>query len=240
SFQDDRPLNGTMDNPTTVNTNNASNELIETDLPEGGTELFGYDTHHGVITTTQTTAISTTWRGSVNQLDASGELTGVVDGRGVSVNSSGVATLAANAGSYTRHLSYNTQGDQTSASTAPITTTLNGVTTASTPVTTTFGYDGDGDQTSVTSANGNTTTYGYTALGWTTGVTSTLNGVTTPQTITHDALGRVSGVQSGSSTQSFGYDGNGNLTQAVTNGSTTTYPYNNSIAPNEVQTVSTA
>ena len=105
------PLNGTRDNPTTVHKYNASNDLIETDLPEGGTQLFGYDTHHGVITTTQTTANATTWRGTVNQRDAFGELTGVVDGRGVSVSSSGVATLAANAGSYTRHMSYNTQGD---------------------------------------------------------------------------------------------------------------------------------
>jgi YD repeat-containing protein len=74
------PLNGTLDSPTTRHTYNASNDLIETDLPEGGTELFGYDTHHGVITTTQTTANATTWRGSVNQLDAFGDLTGVVDG----------------------------------------------------------------------------------------------------------------------------------------------------------------
>jgi Pretoxin HINT domain len=68
------PLNGTRDNPTTVHKYNASNDLIETDLPEGGRELFGYDTHHGVITTTQTTANATSWRGTVNQLDAYGEL----------------------------------------------------------------------------------------------------------------------------------------------------------------------
>jgi YD repeat-containing protein len=55
------PLNGTLDNPTTVHTYNASNDLIETDLPEGGTQLFGYDTHHGVITATETTANATTW-----------------------------------------------------------------------------------------------------------------------------------------------------------------------------------
>jgi YD repeat-containing protein len=49
----------------------------------------------------------------------------------------------------------------------------------------------------------------------------------------------VTGVQSGSTTQSFGYDSNGNLTQAATNGSTTTYGYNTSVTPNEVLTLAT-
>jgi RHS repeat-associated protein len=44
----------------------------------------------------------------------------------------------------------------------------------------------------------------------------------------------MTGVQSGSSRQNFVYDGNGNLTQAATNGITTTYSYNNSLTPNEV------
>src|SRR5205085_4000330 len=167
----------------------------------GGRQLFGYDTHHGVITTTQTTAISTTWRGTVNQLDANGELTGVVDGRGVSVSSSGVATLAANAGSYTRHLSYTGSGDLASASTAPITTTLNGVTTASTPVTTTYGYDGDGDQTSANSANAKTTTSGYDHLGRP--VTTTL------PTVTLYTGATVAPVQT------TGYDGEGNVVRQV-------------------------
>jgi RHS repeat-associated protein len=195
------PLNGTLDSPTTRHLYNATNDLIETDLPEGGRELFGYDTHHGVITTTQTTALSTTWRGSVNQMDAFGELTGVVDGRGVSVSSSGVATLAANAGSYTRHLSYTGSGDVASASTAPITTTLNGVTKASTPVTTTYGYDGDGNQTSVTSANGKTTTSGYDHLGRP--VTTTL------PTVTLYTGANVAPVQT------TGYDGEGNAVRRV-------------------------
>jgi YD repeat-containing protein len=101
----------------------------------------------------------------VNQLDPYGEVTGTVDGWGLTVRSAGVAALAANAGQYTRHMSYSAQGDQTSASTAPLTTTLNGVTTTSTPVTTTHGYNGDRDQTGVTSANGKTTASGYDHLG---------------------------------------------------------------------------
>jgi YD repeat-containing protein len=137
----------------------------------------------------------------VNQRDAYGELTGVVDGRGVSVSSSGVATRAANAGSYTRHLGYNTQGDLASESTAPITTTLNGVTTASTPVTTTYGYDGDGDQTSVTSANGKTTTSGYDHLGRP--VTTTLPTVTLYTGAT------------AAPTETTGYDGDGNVVRQV-------------------------
>src|SRR5205085_1935860 len=195
------PLNGTLDNPTTVHKYNASNDLIETDLPEGGTQLFGYDTHHGVITATETTATATTWRGTVNQLDASGELTGVVDGRGVSVSSSGVATLAANAGSYTRHLSYTGSGDLASESTAPITTTLNGVTTASTPVTTTYGYDGDGNQTSVTSANGKTTTSGYDHLG-------------RPVTTTLPTVTLYTGANA-APVETTGYDGDGNPVRQV-------------------------
>jgi YD repeat-containing protein len=125
----------------------------------------------------------------------------VVDGRGVSVSSSGVATLAANAGSYTRHLSYTGSGDLASESTAPITTTLNGVTTASTPVTTTYGYDGDGDQTSVISANGKTTTSGYDHLGRP--VTTTLPTVTLYTGATATPV------------QTTGYDGEGSLVRQV-------------------------
>ena len=137
----------------------------------------------------------------MNQLDASGELTGVVDGRGVSVSSSGVATLAANAGSYTRHLSYTGSGDLASESTAPITTTLNGVTTASIPVTTTYGYDGDGNQTSVTSANGKTTTSGYDHLGRP--VTTTLPTVTLYTGATATPV------------ETTQYDGDGNVVRQV-------------------------
>jgi RHS repeat-associated protein len=125
----------------------------------------------------------------------------VVDGRGVSVSSSGVATLAANAGSYTRHLSYTGSGDLASDSTAPITTTLGGVTTASTPVTTTYGYDGDGDQTSVISANGKTTTSGYDHLGR--AVTTTL------PTLTLYTGANLAPVQT------TGYDGEGNVVRQV-------------------------
>jgi RHS repeat-associated protein len=49
----------------------------------------------------------------------------------------------------------------------------------------------------------------------------------------------VTGVQGGGTTQSFGYDGDGNLTQAATNGITTTYSYNTSGTPNEVLTLAT-
>jgi YD repeat-containing protein len=86
--------------------------------------------------------------------------------------------------------------------------------------------------------------YGSNAVGWTTAVTTTINtvnhGKPVVQTLTHDALGRLTQSQSGSSTQSWTYDGNGNLTTSVTNGVTTTYGYNNSLTPNELQTVSRA
>jgi YD repeat-containing protein len=54
-------------------------------------------------------------------------------------------------------------GDQTSVSTAPITATLNGFTNFA-PVTTSTGYDGDGNAVSVTSANGNLTATIYNHL----------------------------------------------------------------------------
>jgi YD repeat-containing protein len=76
----------------------------------------------------------------------------------------GVVTLTDPQGLYTRHNAYDAQGDQTASSTPAIATTLNGVTTTA-PATTTQGYDGDGNQTSVVSANGNTTTSAYDHLG---------------------------------------------------------------------------
>ena len=98
--------------------------------------------------TTQTncaTACPVTWRGTIDGYDQYGELTSVTDGRGVSVDGSGHATLTDPGGLYTRHQGYDTQGDLLSASTPPITTTPNGVTKTA-PVTTTYG---DGDQRAV-------------------------------------------------------------------------------------------
>ncbi len=99
--------------------------------------------------------------------DAYGERVVEIDGRGLDVtgDATPTVTLAPNtASSYTARYGYDAQGDQTSASTPPITTTLNGITTTA-PVTTTQGYDGDGNQTAVASANGNTTTSAYDHLG---------------------------------------------------------------------------
>jgi len=116
------------------------------------------------------------WRASINRYDSYGERTSTVDGRGFVPSS--LRTTSADgsvvpptpqldpvqAPLYTRTDSYTPQGDLHSESTPPITTTLNGITTSG-PVTTTYGYDGDGNQTGVTSANGNTTTTAFDHLG---------------------------------------------------------------------------
>jgi len=115
------------------------------------------------------------------------------------------------ASSYTARYGYDAQGDQTSVSTPPVTTTLNGITTTA-PVTTTQGYDGDGNQTTTVSANGNTTTMAYDHLRRQ--VRTTLPSVTlydnTPAT----------------PVEVIGYDGDGNTVASQdANGSLTTSSY---------------
>jgi len=82
----------------------------------------------------------------------------------VSVTASGVASVNGQASVYTSHKGYDAQGDLTSASTPPITTTLNGTTTTA-PVTTSESYDGDGNRTAATAANRASTLYNYDHLG---------------------------------------------------------------------------
>ncbi len=79
--------------------------------------------------------------------------------------------------------------------------------------------------------------YGYDAQGRTTGMTRTVNGAVSGQALTHDAFSRLTSLQSGGTTQSWGYDGNGNITQTVTNGAATLYGYDNASAPNELRTL---
>ncbi len=86
------------------------------------------------------------------------------DKRGVSVNQAGTATLAAPNGVYTRRMAYDAQGDQTSSSAPPLTTTLNGD-TGTLPVVTLDAYDADGHRTAATSANRSSTLDAYDHLG---------------------------------------------------------------------------
>ncbi len=164
------PLNPNMDPVITTRVYDpVTHDLIETDLPEGGIRRFGFDGHHSVITTTELLDPSTsTWRGSIATYDQYGEPSTTVDGRGVSVSAGGMATLNASAPLYTQHVSYNAQGDENSLSTPPITTTLSGgATQVSTPVTTTYTYNGDGSRTIISTANGqgNVITSAYDHLG---------------------------------------------------------------------------
>jgi len=141
-------------------------DLVEADKPAGGVTRYGYDGHHGVITTTEliTGGATPQWRGTVAAYDPYGEQTAVTDGRGVSVTAGGVASLTSQASSYTRRTSYDGQGDAVASYAAPITTTLNGY-TGTLPVVTLDAYDADGNRTAATSANRASTLYGYDHLG---------------------------------------------------------------------------
>ncbi len=238
------PLNGALASPTTTyRYDPATYDLLETDKPEGGVTLAGYDGHHSVVTTTELLAATPgqicpqavmvnatsgcaytyTWRAHVDRYDLYGERTASIDGRGLDVATTQGAAGTAGAsppavtpnsvaGQYTRTYGYDAQGDQTTESTPPITTSLTTGATSSGPVTTTTGYDGDGNQTSAVSANGNTTTMGYDHLGRQ--VSTTLPRVT---------------LYDGSSTtpvETTGYDGDGNVVRTTDDtGATTTSVY---------------
>ncbi len=156
------------------------------------------------------------WRASVNRYDSYGEHTSTIDGRGFVPSS--LRTTSADgsvvpptpqldpvqAPLYTRGYAYTLKGDLQSESTPPITTTG--------PVTTTYGYDGDGNQTGVTSANGATTTTAYDHLGRQ--VSTTL-----PQVTLYNG-------SSATPTDSTAYDGDGNVIRSSNaNGETTTSSY---------------
>jgi YD repeat-containing protein len=99
-----------------------------------------------------------------------------------------------------------------------ITTTLQGPLGVSAPLTSSYSY-------------------AYNPTDWTTAITSVLNAVTTTQLITHDLQGRViTATDSGGNSQSWAYDGNGNLLKSITNTQTTVFSYTASITPNELLT----
>jgi YD repeat-containing protein len=141
-------------------------------------------------------------RGSLTTYNSYGQVITVLDGRGVQATADGVVSvLTATAPLYTRHNSYDPQGDQVTESTPPITTTaVGGQVLANLPVTTTYGYDGDGNRISLTSPNGYTTTYSYDHLG------------RLVQT-TQYTVSLVSG--SSAPTQTQQYDGDGNVVRSV-------------------------
>jgi len=212
-------------------------DLLETDKPEGGITYYAYDGAHSPVTTTVFTGYSgcpqaqtaaTTggvapnglpqctylWRASVTRYDGYGERVSSIDGRGLNVTQDAAAVVTLDpvkAPLYTRTDSYTPRGDLQSESAPPITTMLNGVTTSG-PVTTTYGYDGDGNQTGVTSANGNTTTTAFDHLGRQTSTTL-------PRVTLYDG-------SSATPTSSTGYDADGNVIRSSNaNGETTSSSY---------------
>jgi len=213
------PQNGALVTPTTTHRYDPTTyDLIETDAPEGGVTTYSYDGHHSVVATTEqttqqtcATTCATTWQGTLTQYDQYGERTATTDGRGVSVDAGGTATLNDPNGLYTSHLGYDAQGDLTSSSTPPITTTLNGgATTAS--ATTSYTYDGDGNRQTMVSANGNTTSYSYDHLGRQTA--TTLPAVTLYNNTTTNPV------------ETTGYDADGHaVRQSDANGNSTTSAY---------------
>jgi len=166
------PQNGVLVSPVITHTYDPStHDLRATGQPEGGVTKYAYDGHHGVVATTEqttqntcATTCATTWRGTMSTYDAYGQVTSTTDGRGVSVDANGNATLVDPGGQYTSRTNYDAQGDQTSSSTPPITTTLNGLTTTA-PVSGVTAYDADGNPTLQVDANGAQTTTTYDHLG---------------------------------------------------------------------------
>jgi len=149
-----------------------THDRVETDRPNGGVVRDTYNGHHSVTVETERLGLcqpscqTYQRRGTLTQYDAYGELVRTTDGRGVGATGDGVATLDATTGiSYTSAYTYAPQGDQSAASTPPLTTTVNGTLHTNTPVTTATTYDGDGNAITSTSANGNTTTSSYDPLG---------------------------------------------------------------------------
>ncbi len=201
------PLNGALVTPTTVYRYDPTTyDLVETDRPEGGTTRYTYDGHHAVSATTTLTATSPTslWRGTVDQYDQYGERVATTNGRGVSVDTKGNATLADPNQAYTRHTAYDAQGDQTSSSAPPLTTTLNGY-TGTLPVVTLAAYDADGNRTASTSANRNSVTYSYDHLGQQVGTTEPAVALYTAPLVVTPTVALNSG---GGTAGAFGADSN--------------------------------
>ncbi len=242
------PLNASMDAVVTSYTYDPLlHDVIQMTKPEGGIVRYGYDGHHSVITmTVQLNPSTLTWRGSVTAYDQYGEVISMVDGRGVSVSANGTATLNNSAALYTQRMGYDAQGDQTSASTSPITTTLPGGTTqASTPVTTTYSFDGDGDKAGVTSANGNAIASAYDHLGRLVTASDTpvllYNGTTgTPgKALTYDGNGNVIrevDANSGATTSSYDPEGRAvMLTNPVSGTTVMTYSATEKVAEQDTR-----
>jgi len=113
------PLNATLVSPVITHTYDpTTHDLVATGLPEGGVTRYTYDGHHSVVAMAEQTTSNTcqaqcptTWRGRINAYDQYGERVSSTDGRGVSVDASGNATLADPNGLYTSHTTYDPRGD---------------------------------------------------------------------------------------------------------------------------------
>ena len=117
------------------------------------------------------------------------------------------------------------------------------LTTLSLPgsVSSTMQYDASARLTQLSVADtGNTAftsnyAYGYDGLNRTSAITSTVGGATTTQSLTHDALGRLTG----DGTTSYSYQPSGNLNQVTGAGVTSSYHYDTAGQPNELTSLTT-
>ncbi len=178
------------------------------------------------------------WRSAMTGYDAYGDQTSSIDGRGVNVPDTTTSATAPSispngqAATYTSQWTYTTAGDVHTSVTPPTTTTLNGNTNTA-PVTPTFGYDGDGNQTSVLDGNGNTTATSYDHLGRVTSttlpqVTLYTGGNATPTSaVTHDGDGNaVSTTDGAGGTSTASYDPLGRIVSSANQiGETTIFTY---------------
>ena len=143
------------------------------------------------------------WRGRLNSYDAYGQLVATTGGRGLTVTGDpssmpAVTVDPAQAVAHTQSYAYTAQGDLTQETTPPITTISHGV-TATGSVTTTIGYDDDGDPIATTSPNGNRVVFAYDHLG-------RLVGTTRRGVALVPGLPSVTAITTG-----VGYDGDGNV-----------------------------
>jgi len=124
-IQPDSPIDAPAAPTTQYAYDPVTHDRTETQTPNGGTTLYQYDAHHGVIATMQAVdnpngdITLTSWRGTITQYDQYGERVSTTDGRGIVVvpNPTEInhlptgVQLRYNWPFYTHFYSYTMQGD---------------------------------------------------------------------------------------------------------------------------------
>jgi RHS repeat-associated protein len=226
---------------TVTYTYNAADQLTSVTYPGGASLAYTYDASGRLTAKTDQTGFVTNY-----SYDALGELSQLTNAAGAVIttytyDAAGNLTAVANANGSTTTYTYDANGNATSIvnegpgatidSTFTYTVDSDGRRTSmvSAAGTTTYGYDPDGQLTTVTLPGGRTITYAYDAAGNRTTVNDSATGPVTYTTNGTDEYTVVGGT-------TYGYDDDGNLISSTTAGVTTTYAYD---ARNELATVTT-